>query len=264
MSGMNDPVVVTETGPVTVLTLNEPDRANPLSSAMAAGLTRELERARRTGVRSVVITGAGRHFSAGADLAALERIADKGSAEDNLADSRRLEALFAELLSHPALTVAAVNGAAIAGGCGLATACDLVVAGPKAKFAYTEVKIGFIPALVSTFLTRRVTGSVARRLLLDPEILDAEQAAAVGLVDELCGDEPVLEAACRRAETVCRKASPAAIAATKALMLSTADMPWRKALATAAEANAEQRQHAECRLGVRSFLETKATPDWLE
>ncbi|MEN8165080.1 MAG: enoyl-CoA hydratase/isomerase family protein, partial [Acidobacteriota bacterium] len=227
-------------GPLLILTLNEPDRANPLSPEMASVLTEALEDAAADpGVRAVILTGAGRHFSAGADLAALEQVAQDGDAGANLADSRRLEGLFAVLLAHPKLTVAAVSGAAIAGGCGLATACDFVVAAPGSRFSYTEVKIGFMPALVSTFLTRRVPGHIARRLLLDPEMLDGSQALELGLVDELSGEGEVLDRARVLALGICSKASPSALAATKALMNRTVGMGWREALAVAAEANAE-------------------------
>jgi len=232
---------------------------------MATALTAALEDAASDpAVRAVILTGAGKHFSAGADLAALEQVAEGGDAEVNLVDSRRLEELFTVLLGHPKLTVAAVHGAAIAGGCGLATACDFVVAEPSSKFCYTEVKIGFIPALVSTFLTRRVPGHKARRLLLDPEMLDGCQAIELGLVDELADDGQALNRARDLALSICRKASPSALAATKALMNRTVSMDWREALAVAAEANAEQRLHPECRRGVRSFLETKKNPDWLD
>ena len=250
--------------PLLTLTLTEPDRANPLSPGMAMALTAALEDAATDpAVRAVILTGAGKHFSAGADLAALKQVAEGGSAEANLADSRRLEDLFAVLLAHPKLTVAAVRGAAIAGGCGLATACDFVVAEPRSKFCYTEVKIGFIPALVSTFLTRRVPGHIARRLLLDPEMLDGSKALELGLVDVLADEGEVLDRAKDLALSICRKASPSALAATKALMNQTVGVDWRQALAVAAEANAEQRTHPDCRRGVRSFLETKKTPDWL-
>jgi len=262
---MNDIVLQVTDGPLLILTLNEPERANPLSPEMAAELTAALEDAGSDPVvRAVILTGAGKHFSAGADLAALEQVAEGGDSEANLADSRRLEALFAVLLGHPKLTVAAVHGAAIAGGCGLATACDFVVAEPSSRFCYTEVKIGFIPALVSTFLTRRVPGQIARRLLLDPEMLDGSKALELGLVDELVSEGEVLDRAKDLALSICRKASPSALAATKALMNRVIGMDWREALAVAAEANAEQRVHAECCRGVRSFLETKKTPDWLD
>lgn len=252
-------------GPLLILTLNDPQRANPLSAQMAAEIVEALRAARSdTAVRAVILTGAGKHFSAGADLAALEAIASGGDHGANLEDSRRLETLFAEVLSHPKLTIAAVHGAAVAGGCGLATACDLVVAEPDSRLAYTEVKIGFVPALVSTYLTRRVAGHVARRLLLDPEMLDALQAQKLGLVDEVAGAEGALARARELATAVCRKASPAALAETKRILNDTVGLPWRESLALAAEVNARQRQHPECRRGVRSFLERKTTPDWLD
>jgi methylglutaconyl-CoA hydratase len=261
---MNEILLQQIDGPLLVLTLNEPERANPLSPEMATALTAALESAaREPSVRAVILVGAGKHFSAGADLSALQKVAEGGDIEANVADSRRLEALFAVLLGHPKLTLAAVGGAAIAGGCGLATACDFVVAEPHSRFSYTEVKIGFIPALVSTFLTRRVPGHVVRRLVLDPEILDGRQALELGLVDELAEDGKALVRARELALSICRKASPSALAATKTLMNDSVGMGWREALRVAAEANVEQRMHHECRRGVRSFLETKATPDWL-
>jgi methylglutaconyl-CoA hydratase len=251
-------------GPLCTVTLNDPERANPLSPAMALALSDVLEStAAEDEVRAVILTGAGRHFSAGADLAALEQVAAGGDRTANEEDSARLHRLFSALLDHPKLTVAAVHGAAIAGGCGLATGCDLVVAERSAKLAYTEVKIGFIAALVLTFLTRRVAGHVARRMLLDPELLSGEQAAEVGLVDALVDDGAALEHARRWAESISRKASPAAIAATKRLLNDTVGLSWRDALAVAATANVEQRLHPECRRGVGAFLVDKRTPDWL-
>jgi methylglutaconyl-CoA hydratase len=262
---MSDILLISRDGPLLTLTLNDPERANPLSPAVADALTEALEAAAGDPrVRAIVLTGAGRHFSAGADLAALEQVAEGGDPAANLADSQRLERLFAAVLASPKMTVAAVQGAAVAGGCGLATACDLVVAERRSRFAYTEVKIGFIPALVSTFLGRRVAGHALRRLLLDPEMLDGEAAARVGLVDELAADGGALERATELALSLCRKASPAAVAATKSLLNETVYKGWREALAAAAAANANQRLHPECRRGVRSFLSTKATPDWLD
>jgi len=252
-------------GPLVVLTLNDPERANPLSPRLVDALTAALERtAAEPGVRAVILTGAGRHFSAGADLEALEAVASGGDPEANRADSRRFRRLFEELLGHPRLTVAAVGGAAIAGGCGLATACDLVVAEPGSRFAYTEVKIGFVAALVSTFLTRRVAGHVARRMLLDPVPIDGRRAVELGLADELADEGGALGRARELALDVCRKAAPSAIATTKALLNDTVGREWRRALEVAAEANVEQRAEPDCRRGVRTFLDTKSTPDWLD
>jgi len=262
---MNDPVLCERDGALLLLTLNDPSRANSLSPPLVSALADELVRAASDpGVRAVILTGAGKHFSAGADLAALQQVASGGEPQANEEDSQRFERLFAALLGHPKLTVAAVRGAAVAGGCGLATACDLVVAERSARLSYTEVKIGFIPALVSTFLTRRVAGHVARRLLLDPEMMSAEQAEAVGLVDRVVDDGQALDEARAWAEAVARKASPSALAATKKLLNDTVGLSWREALRIAARANVEQRSRDECRAGVQTFLERKTTPDWLE
>ena len=261
---MPDFVLQRREGPIAVLTLNDPDRANPLSSDLVSALRRALEEtAADPQVRAVVLTGAGRHFSAGADLKALEAIGRGGGEAANREDAENLRLLFEVLLGHPKLTVAAVHGAAVAGGCGLATACDLVVAEAGARFAYTEVKIGFLAALVLTFLTRRVPGHVARRMLLDPELIDGRRAVSLGLADELAADGAAVATAVDLALGVCAKASGSALAATKALLNQTVGLEWREALALAAEANVRQRSEPDCLRGVRSFLEDKTTPDWL-
>jgi len=248
-----------------ILTLNDPERANPLSPPLVEELIQILEKAALDeGLRALILQGAGKHFSAGADLAALEEIARGGDETANLEDSHRLERLFSVLLDHPKLTVAAVSGAAIAGGCGLATACDFVLAEENARFSYTEVRIGFIPALVSTFLGRRVGPENIRRLLLNPEVLDADSALRIGLIDQIIRDKSALEAAEILALEICRKASPAAFAATKKLLNDIRGLGWREALDLAAEANARQRKHPECLLGVRTFLQSHTTPDWLD
>ena len=261
---MSEPVLVRREGPVTVLTLNDPERANPLSVPVVQALQRELEAAAADpAVRAVVLTGAGRHFSAGADLAVLEALAAGGDEAAAREDTGRLWRLFEALLDHPKLTVAAVHGAAVAGGCGLATACDLVVAERSARFGYTEVRIGFVAALVLTFLVRRVPGHVARRLLLDPELVDGAEAVRIGLADRLVEDGEAVREAVRWAAAVCRKGSPSAITATKRLLNRVVGLGWREALAAAAEENVHQRLHPECRRGVRRFLEARTTPDWL-
>jgi methylglutaconyl-CoA hydratase len=262
---MENPVIEERDGPVLVLTLNDPERANPLSSVMVAALSKALSTAASDEeVRVVVLKGAGRHFSAGADLEVLERIAESGDEAASRSDTEQLRHLFEVLLDHPKLTVAAVHGAAVAGGCGLATACDLVVTEPSARFAYTEVKIGFLAAMVLTFLTRRVAGHVARRMLLDPEMISGEKAVELGLADELAAEGESVNTAIGLARSICAKASPSALAATKALLNETVGLGWREAMAKAADANVRQRLHPECRRGVRAFLETKKTPDWLD
>ncbi len=262
---MSDHLVVRSEPPLVILTLNDPKRANALSGELVDALTRALDTAAaEPAVRAVILAGAGKHFSAGADLAALQRIAAGGDRAANLADSRRFERLFATLLGHPKLTVAAVQGAAMAGGCGLATACDLTLAERDSRFGYTEVRIGFVPALVSTFLTRRVSGQVARRLLLEAPTLDAATAVRLGLADELVEAGQALERARQLALEITRHTSPSAVAATKRLLADCVGMGWREALSLAAETNARQRLDPECRRGVRCFLEQKITPDWLQ
>jgi methylglutaconyl-CoA hydratase len=265
MAAMDTPVLIDDNGPVRRLTLNDPDRANPLSSGLVAALTDELRSAAdATGVRGVILAGAGRHFSAGADLSMLQQVATGSDLNGLRRDSETLRELFEVLLGHPKITIAAVHGAAIGGGCGLATACDLVVAEPRSLFAYTEVTIGYVPALVLTFLTRRVPGNVARRLLLDPERVSGARAMELGLVDELVDEGQAMERAHELAVSIARKCSPAAIAATKGLLNESSGMNWREALAFAAEVNASHRLHPECVRGVTTFLEEKRTPDWLE
>ncbi|HXT51123.1 MAG TPA: enoyl-CoA hydratase/isomerase family protein, partial [Thermoanaerobaculia bacterium] len=166
-------------------TLDEPERANALSPALIAALTELYSRPLLDeGVRALVLTATGRNFSAGADLAHLRSL-QTATLDDNRADSRRLRDLFAAVLRQEALTVALVQGACIAGGCGLATAHDFVVAADDARFMYSEVKIGFVAALVATFLPLRVRGSDLRELLLFPRLIDVRDALGLGLVNRV-------------------------------------------------------------------------------
>jgi methylglutaconyl-CoA hydratase len=262
---MQSTVLVDNDGPIRMITLHDPERANPLSGDLVRTLTGALrDAADDDGVRAVLLAGAGKHFSAGADLSALQQIADGSDPAKLRRDSEQLRELFEELLGHPKLTIAAVHGAAIGGGCGLATACDFVIAEPRSTFAYTEVSIGYVPALVLTFLGRRVAGHVARRLLLDPERIDGARAVELGVADELADTGQALERAKQLALSVSRKCSPAAITATKRLLNETTGMGWREALQHAAGLNASHRLHPECIRGVKTFLEKRRTPDWLE
>ncbi len=262
---MDTPVLIEDHGPLRQLTLNDPSRSNPLSSELVTSLTEALINADQAPeVRAVLLSGAGRHFSAGADLSALQQVATGSDPEGLRRDSESLRKLFEILLGHSKITIAAVHGAAIGGGCGLATACDVVVTEPRGLFAYTEVTIGYVPALVLTFLTRRVPGHVARRLLLDPERINGARAVELGLADELTNEGQALDRALELGLAMAKKCSPAAIAATKRLLNETAPMDWRDALAHAVRVNASHRLHPECVRGVTTFLEHKRTPDWLE
>jgi len=255
-------LLVERDGDLLRLTLNDPERANALASEMTDALVATLRRDwRAEGVRAILIRGAGRNFCAGADLAALGRMADATPLDHRLA-SQQLRDLFAALLEQEALTVAAVQGACVAGGCGVATACDFVVASDDARFLYSEVKIGFVAALVATFLPLRVRGSHVRELLLDPEFLPAESALEIGLVNRVVPRAELDAAAEALIGGILSKASSESIAATKRLLLATLGLPLAERLDLAAATNAAARQTEDCRRGVAHFLATKKTPDW--
>ena len=259
---MSDLLLVERSGDLLRLTLNDPARANALSPALADELTAILRADWRSeGVRALVVAGAGKHFCAGADLENLRSLAGASPLEHRL-DSNRLRDLFDALLSQEALTVAAVQGACVAGGCGLATACDFVVAADDARFLYSEVRIGFVAALVATFLPLRVRGSDLRELLLNPEFVDAERALGIGLVNRVVPRPELDQRAEALAVEILTRASSASIAATKRLLLSTLGRRFDERLELAAETNAAARQTEDCRRGIAHFLDHKRTPDW--
>ena len=254
-----DAVRVARDGPVAVLEMARPETGNALDSALVEALGAALAALPGSGARAAVLTGAGRHFSTGANLT--ELAADAPLA-DRLADARRLGNLYATLLRCPLLTVAAVHGAAYGGGFGLAAACDLVIGAPDAKLQFSELRLGFVPALISVFLPRRVVGARLAQLFFDPSPLGAAAAQAVGLVDEVA-DDP-LATACTRARSIAGRVSPSALAETKRLLLDQALPDLDERLAHAARVNAKQRADPECRRGVAAFLATRTFPDWLD
>ena len=167
------------------VTLNDPSHANALSLRMSAELTKIYSSdLRGEGIRAVLLRGAGKHFSAGADLNHLGTLLD-ASLEENRQDSERLKNLFESILRQETLTIALVHGACVAGGCGLATGHDFVVAAEDARFMYSEVRIGFVAALVATFLPLRLRGSDIRELLLSPDFVSAERALEIGLINRI-------------------------------------------------------------------------------
>ena len=183
-------------------------------------------------------------------------------AEENRRDSELLRRLFESVLRQPALTVAAVQGACVAGGCGLATAHDFVLAAQNARFLYSEVRIGFVAALVATYLPLRLRGRDIRELLLNPEFVDAERALEIGLVNRVAPRQELAAAAESLAVEILERASSESIARTKGLLLELIGRPLDAALARAAEVNAAARATDDCRHGIATFLETKAPPKW--
>jgi methylglutaconyl-CoA hydratase len=210
-------------------------------------------------VRVVILTGAGKAFCSGMDLETLQALA-KQTAEQNLADSRRMAKMFHLVYSFPKPLITAVNGAAIAGGCGLATLSDFTLAVPEAKFGYTEVRIGFIPALVSVMLRRQVGEKRARDLLLSGRIIDAAEAFRLGLVTEITPPDGLMNRAREVANTLL-EASPTSLALTKRLLLRYDEEQLRRELELATQENAQIRATDDFREGLASFLE-KRPPKW--
>lgn len=242
--------------------LNDPARANALSPALLGEVTDLYSRPLRPlGIRAVLLSGEGKHFSAGADLEHLASLKDAGI-DENRRDSEGLRRLFESVLRQDALTLALVQGACVAGGCGLATAHDYVIAHPKARFLYSEVKIGFVAALVATYLSLRLRGSHIRELLLNPQLLSADKALEIGLVNRLTEDESLEEAGEALAAEVLTNASSESIARTKAILLDLFGKSLDDRLSHAAEVNALSRGTEDCRRGIATFLETKQAPRW--
>jgi methylglutaconyl-CoA hydratase len=246
-------------GRIAIVTLNRPEKRNAISTPMIEELFAALNTAEAdSSVRVVILTGAGKAFCSGMDLETLQAIATQ-THEENLADSRRMARMFQLVYGFPKPLITAVNGAAIAGGCGLATLSDFTLAAPEAKFGYTEVRIGFIPALVSVMLRRQVGEKHARDLLLTGRIIDAAEAFRLGLVNEIVPLEHLMKRA-REVATMYLEASPVSLAMTKSLLLSHDDR-MRRELESATQENARIRGTADFREGLASFLE-KRPPKW--
>ncbi|HEY4948992.1 MAG TPA: enoyl-CoA hydratase-related protein [Candidatus Acidoferrales bacterium] len=242
------------------ITLNRPDKRNAISSTMIDELLGALNAAEGDpAVRAVILTGAGRCFCSGMDLETLQTIAQQ-TPEQNLADSRQMARMFHRLYCFPKPLITAVNGAAIAGGCGIATFSDITLAVPEAKFGYTEVRIGFIPALVSVLLRRQIGEKHARELLLTGAIIDAAEAFRLGMVTQIVPAENLL----KRAHEVAAKfleASPTSLRRTKRLLLQYNEKEVAQEIEMATQENAAIRATDDFREGLASFLE-KRHPKW--
>src|ERR1700756_5137391 len=188
-------------GHLSTITLNRPEKRNAISIQMIAELHAALDEIEKTHTRVVILTGIGKAFCAGIDLDYLQAIARQTAAE-NQEDSKRIAKMFRKIWSYSRPMIAAVNGHALAGGCGIATLCDFTLAVPEAKFGYTEVKIGFLPAIVSVFLTRQIGEKKARDLLLTGRTVDAAEATAIGLVTRVVPADQLLVSARQLAATL--------------------------------------------------------------
>jgi methylglutaconyl-CoA hydratase len=247
-------------GLVRVLTLNRPQSRNALSADLQESLLEALEAARHDeGVRALLLTGSGKAFCSGLDLGALKTIS-QSSAEENRRDSLRFASLLETLYTFPKPVVAGLNGHAVAGGAGVASACDMVVMSEGAKLGYTEVRIGFVPAVVAVLLLRQTGEKRARELLLSARLISAQEALAYGLVNEVVPEEEVLPRALALAQSMAQN-SPTSLDLTKTLLSALPGMGFFDALRYAAELNTLARGTADLQEGVAAFLE-KREPRW--
>ena len=247
------PVLYAVEGPVALVTLNRPEKRNALNDELVRGLKDALRAADSDeSVRAVLVNGAGADFCSGADLSALRKISESSIVE-NLEDAESLKELFALIRRVRVPVVAAVRGRALAGGCGLATACDLVLAAESARFGYPEVKIGFVPAMVTAILRRNVSEKRAFELLTRGAEIGAREAERLGLVNHVY-DDAVFESQVEAYVAGFEKVSRSAVMLTKRLLYHMDGMTFDAALQSGADLNAVARMTEDCQQGIAKFL----------
>lgn len=247
-------LLVETSGTIRILTLNRPEKRNALND----GLVGELKTALRAAgeddsLRAVLIRGAGKDFCSGADLSALQKIAG-ASYEENLEDAKSLAELFAMPRKMKVPVIAAVHGRALAGGCGLATACDIVLSTETAIFGYPEVKIGFVPAIVTAFLRRNVSEKRAFELLTRGFEFTAPEANFLGLVNRIYHEDD-FDAAVLEYASHYSNLSASAVQLTKRLLYRMDDLAFDDSIAIGSEVNAEARMTDDCQKGIAKFLD---------
>jgi len=247
------------TGELATITFTRPEKRNAISEAMIADLMSAFYEVETHSARVLILTGAGKAFCSGMDLDELNAAATRTPSE-HLENSRRLARLYRRIWSFPKPTIAAVNGAAIAGGCGIATLCDFTICVPQANFGYPEVRIGFLPAVVSVFLTRQIGEKGARDLLLTGRTVTAEEALRLGLVTQIV-PAPELMSAARVVAEQLLAGSPLSLLKTKKLLCEFAATEVDQNLELATAESAAMRSTADFREGLVSFLE-KRPPNW--
>ncbi len=243
-------------GNIARIILNRPDKRNALNAELLKALRAEFVRLKSDDTIKVIILEAnGKAFCAGADLEYLRKVSEF-SAMENLADSQLLQETFHEIYTSPKPVIAKVHGAAIAGGCGLASVCDIVIAAQTgAKFGYSEVKIGFIPAVVMVYLLRKIGDTQARRLLLSAETISAQEAARLNLVTYCVEDEKLEQFTVSIAQTLADN-SGSSMTLVKEMMANLQGMSLESGLRYAASMNAFTRMTDDCKAGIASFLNT--------
>ncbi len=242
------------TSRMAIITLNRPEKRNALSAELVHELRDALQRAEQdSSVKVIILKANGEAFCAGADLAYLQQL-QNNTFQENLDDSTKLKELFLQIYSLKKVVVAQIQGHALAGGCGLATVCDFAFAVPEAKFGYTEVKIGFVPAIVMVFLLRKIGEAKAKSLLLSGELLSADEAASIGLVTKVVPKENLEATVFSFVQQLIVTNSGDAMQITKHMIAHVQSLPLAEALSFAAEQNALARGSADCIKGIDSFL----------
>lgn len=241
-------------GGIVHLTLNRPDKKNALNDQLVSALKDALRAAHADAdVRAVVIRGAGSDFCSGADLASLKKISEN-SFEENLADASSLGEMFELIRSIDIPVIAAVHGRALGGGCGLATACDIILASDDAVFGYPEVHLGFVPALVAAILRRNLSEKKAFEMLTQGGRFSATEGFEVGLVNKVFPADD-FDARVSEYASVYEGISKSAVTITKRLFYKMDTRDFGESMGIGAEANAEARMTDDCRNGIAKFLE---------
>ena len=239
---------------IATIVINRPEKRNALNPELVTLLTEHLLAASEDDeVKVIVLKANGPVFSAGADLEYLQQL-QQNTYEENLADSENLKRLFTTIYYLPKVVIAQVEGHAIAGGCGLATVCDIVFSVPEASFGYTEVKLGFVPAIVSCFLLRKTSETVAKRILLTGELFGAQDALNYGLITFVTNKEDIGLKVNEFALNLCTETSANALMVTKQLIGQTTNPLLEKNLAFAVQINARVRDTEDFKKGVAAFI----------
>lgn len=243
------------------ITLNRPEKRNALSYEFVGELKKAFAQLKDNDTAKVIVLRAeGKAFCAGADLAYIQGLQDN-TYEENLEDSNHLKELFYEIYTYPKVVIAEIQGHALAGGCGLATVCDFSYTVPHAKFGYTEVKIGFIPAIVKVFLLRKIGEGKSKELLLSGKLYEATDAQKMGLVNEVVETEKLSETVYEFAQQLIQNNSGQSMAFTKQMIAEVQEKGLEEGLQYAAEQNAIARASEDCKKGIAAFL-NKETPKW--
>lgn len=239
---------------IAYIKLNRPEKRNAFNEALVNELKHAFSAAESDkNVKVVVLGGNGKAFSAGADLEYLQSL-QVNTYQENLADSTNLKDLYQHIYTFKKVVIGMVEGHAIAGGAGLATVCDFTFSVPEALFGYTEVKIGFIPAIVMVFLLRKINESKAKELLLTGKLIPATEAKEMGIINALFTAEEIQEKTHSFAMEIASTTSAQSIANTKAMINKMLELNLDQAFKYAAEMNAKGRENEDCKRGIQAFL----------